>query len=321
MDIVGNRLCLVVFVGAAGWACGGSAGPRVIPTLERVILTPETASLSPGGTQPFQVGGVQSDGSPSTPAVTYSATGGAITASGLYTAGNQGGGFRVVATQVGGSLADTATVTIASSRTYTTTFPLTENPLSEGGNWRDGGTVGLDWTNVSTALGRATGLQCCASYTDATALLTGSWGADQTATATVYATNPLDDCYQEVELRLRSALSAHRSTGYEISFKSSQTSAAYLIIVRWNGPLGDFTYLVNEHGTQYAVKTGDVISAQIVGTVITAYKNGVQMGQATDNTYAGGNPGMGFNLETKVAGCAGTNGDYGYTTFTATDSG
>ena len=43
----------------------------------------------------------------------------------------------------------------AAARTYTTNFPLTENPISEAGNWINGGTVGLDWTNVSTTPGLA----------------------------------------------------------------------------------------------------------------------------------------------------------------------
>ena len=210
--------------------------------------------------------------------------------------------------------------TVSQGRTYTTNFPLAENPISEGGRWANGGRVGLDWTNVSTTPGRATGLQCCASYTDATALLTGLWGPDQQVTATVFAENPRDECYQEVELRLRSALSVHRSTGYEISFKSSRTSAAYLIIVRWNGPLGDFNYLFNTKSPLYGVKTGDVVSARVQGNRITAFKNGVQLAQVADDTFTVGNPGMGFNLETRAAGCGRTNGDYGYTSFTATDS-
>ena len=209
---------------------------------------------------------------------------------------------------------------VATGHNYTTTFPLTENPISDGGRWIDGGTVGLDWTNVSTTPGHAVGHQVGATYTDATALLTGPWGPDQQATGTVFAVNQLDGCYQEVELRLRSALSAHVSTGYEISFKSTSASTAYVIIVRWNGPLGDFTYLANLHGAQYGVQNGDVVSARVVGNVITAYKNGVQMAQATDNTYTTGTPGMGFNLENAPPGCSGTNGNYGYTSFTATDT-
>lgn len=36
--------------------------------------------------------------------------------------------------------------------------------------------------------------------------------------------------------------------------------------------------------------------------------------------WTDGNPGMGFNLENAPFGCSGTNGDYGFTSFTATDA-
>jgi hypothetical protein len=210
--------------------------------------------------------------------------------------------------------------------TYTTVFALSENPISEGGRWVNGGTVGLDWSNVSTTPGLAIGHQVGASFTDATALLTGTWGPDQMTTATVHTVNQNDACFQEAELRLRSALSAHSNTGYEISFHMSQTSEAYVIIVRWNGALGDFTYLFNPtHSTTFAVKDGDVVSAKIVGNLITASINGVQKAQADitsvgGTVYTTGSPGMGFNLENAPAGCSGTNGDYGFTSYSATDA-
>ena len=203
-------------------------------------------------------------------------------------------------------------------RSYTTAFPLTENPISEGGNWINGQTDGLDWHDMSTTPGLAIGHQSGSSYTDGTALLTGAWGPNQTVEAVVHAVNPKDSCYQEVEMRLRSTLTPHSCTGYEISFKATKTSGAYLIIVRWNGPLGDFTYLVNTSGAQYGVTEGDVVKATIVGNVITAYLNGLQVGTATDTTYATGSPGMGMNLETGDSSCIGTNGDYGFKHFTAT---
>jgi hypothetical protein len=203
-------------------------------------------------------------------------------------------------------------------RSYTTAFPLTENPISEGGSWINGQTDGIDWHDMSTTPGLAIGHQSGSSYTDGTALLTGAWGPDQTVEAVVHAVNPKDSCYQEVELRLRSTLTPHSCTGYEISFKATKTSGAYLIIVRWNGPVGDFTYLVNTSGAQYGVTEGDVVKATIVGNVITAYLNGVEVGTASDATYATGSPGMGMNLETGDASCIGTNGDYGFTHYTAT---
>ena len=202
-------------------------------------------------------------------------------------------------------------------RIYTTTFPLSENPISEGGQWINGQAVGLDWHDVSTTPGLAIGHQSGSSYTDGTALLAGAWGPTQTVEAVVHAVNPKESCYQEVEMRLRSNLTAHSCTGYEISFKATKSASAYLIIVRWNGPVGDFTYLKNSTGAQYGIAEGDTVKATIVGNVITAYLNGVAVGTATDSNYATGNAGMGFNLETADPSCIGTNGDYGFTRFTA----
>ena len=77
--------------------------------------------------------------------------------------------------------------------------------------------------------------------------------------------------------------------------------------------------MLNRSGSQYGVKNGDVISAKMVGNVITAYKNGVQLGQTIDNTYASGSPGIGFNLENGTSGCSGTNDEYGFNGYSATD--
>jgi hypothetical protein len=317
-----RRLVRAVPAIALVLACERNSGPAPTLTLQRVILSPAATFVATGGTQQFSVRGRMSDGSAAAVTVTYAATGGTITNGGLYTAGGATGVYRVIATLAGGTLADTAGVTLtpAGSRIFTSSFSLTENPISEGGRWINGGAVGLDWTNVSTTPGLAIGHQVGPSYSDATAVLTGAWGPDQRAAAAVYSVNQNDACAQEVELRLRSAISAHVNTGYEISFKASQSSAAYLIIVRWNGALGDFTYLFNQRGAQYGIKDGDLVAASIVGHLVTAYKNGVPMGQATDSTFAAGAPGMGFNLENGPAGCAGTNGDYGYTSYTATDA-
>ena len=105
------------------------------------------------------------------------------------------------------------------SHSYDTDFPRTESPISDGGRWLNGQTDGLDWTDVSTTPHRAIGHQVGASYTDATAILNGTWGANQRATATVFTTaSTSDSCYSEVELRLRSSIAKHSIRGYEISF-------------------------------------------------------------------------------------------------------
>jgi hypothetical protein len=127
--------------------------------------------------------------------------------------------------------------------------------------------------------------------------------------------NQKEDGNEEVELRLRSSLSAHKATGYEIDFRCSKTDKAYSEIVRWNGPLGDFTYLKRGQGSRFGLQNRDVLKATMIGNVITVYVNGVQTLQVTDDTYKDGSPGMGFYLQGATRG----HDDYGFTSFEASD--
>ncbi len=204
----------------------------------------------------------------------------------------------------------------AAGRGYTTGFAVAENPLSDGGTWLNGKAAGLDWADVATAPGLAHGTQNGArGYDDSTALLTGTWTPDQMARATVRCANPRDDVYEEVALRLRSSLAAHVAIGYEFDFRCTKSGAAYAEIVRWNGPLGKFTYLTRGKGSKYGVASGDTIAATAVGEVLTAYINGVPMLQARDQTFLSGNPGIGFFLQG-----AGAPGNYGLTAFSAANA-
>jgi len=214
---------------------------------------------------------------------------------------------------------------------YSTNFATAENPISEKGKWISGKAVGLDWADVATQPGFAYGTESGRGkdkmvYDDAVALLTGSWGPDQTAVATVHSVDQTGRVFEEVELRLRSSLSPHSSTGYEILFRCLKTPEAYASIVRWDGPLAKFVYLSQKQGAQYGVSDGDLIKAKVVGNVITAYINGVELLQATDDTYSSGSPGMGFWLR-KPGGLLSwlrveenDNVSYGFTTFAAWDS-
>lgn len=306
---------LVVACGSDAVPSGGDGGPEMNAAVDGSVRA------SDGGGRDADAGGAGgSRASDAAGAGGASGAGGSSGAGGASdgaagSGGNDGATGSGDANDSGGSSGDDGS---SGTRTYTTHFSLTENPISEGGNWINGQTTGLDWHDVSTTPGLAIGHQSGSSYTDGTALLTGTWGPTQTVEAVVHAKNQKDSCYQEVEMRLRSSLSAHSCTGYEISFKASTTSGAYLIIVRWNGPVGDFTYLNQYNGAQYGVSEGDTVKATIAGNVITAYLNGVQMGTAMDDTYQDGSPGMGFNLETGDSSCIGTNGDYGFTSLTAT---
>jgi hypothetical protein len=81
-------------------------------TVRQVIVSPKTATLAAGAKQQFTAYGRDSAGDSMGVSVDFSATGGAVTSTGLFTAGVLAGSFDVVATEHGGTLADTATVTV-----------------------------------------------------------------------------------------------------------------------------------------------------------------------------------------------------------------
>jgi hypothetical protein len=204
-----------------------------------------------------------------------------------------------------------------SRTTYTTNFPLTENPISEGGNWINGGTTGLDWTNVQTTTNKAFGTQPGNSpnpFNDSTAVVTGSWANDQSAQATVYVTSAPGSCCAEVELRLRTTITAHSITGYEFNC-SVAPSNPYMEIVVWPGPLepnlSDYPMVATRF--DMGCVNGDVLTATAVGSTLTFSKNGVAVLSSTDGTYAGGAPGIGFYLQNQT----GINANYGFSSFSA----
>ena len=85
-----------------------------LPTLVRVILTPDSAQVDTGHTQQFTATGKFSDSSSAAlSGVTFAATGGTVNSSGLYIAGTTAGTFRVIATK--SALADTSKVVVVAN--------------------------------------------------------------------------------------------------------------------------------------------------------------------------------------------------------------
>ncbi len=215
-------------------------------------------------------------------------------------------------------------------RSYSTRFQTDETPISERGIWLNGKKDGIDWTDIVSRNGVAYGAVTRmgeyerrveqgnqgpdglpeGDYDDPTAVLTGSWGKNQHGKARVFSRNQTDKYYQEVEIRLRSSMTPHACTGYEVFWRCLKTEEGYAEIVRWNGRVRDFTSLKKNTGARYGVKDGDIVEATIVGNVIKGYVNGVEVISATDDTFASGSPGIGFNF-----GVGDTNVDFGLTDF------
>ena len=203
---------------------------------------------------------------------------------------------------------------------YETSFPLTENRISEGKKWIGGSAAGASilaggrllnmgrlWGDVRATAGLAYGVDEPTQFGDPTAIVAGKWGPNQTVTAKVRVKRvPTGRCCHEVELRLRTTISSASITGYE-AYCSVMPDNPYCHITRWNGPNGSYWNFETGSSTTY-LADGDMIEATVTGanpTVITLSKNGTVILQATDTGAAGGgfgpygpwtsgNPGIGF---------------------------
>jgi hypothetical protein len=216
-------------------------------------------------------------------------------------------------------------------RSYSSRFPADEEPISEGGVWLNGKTDGVDWADIVTKGGLAHGALTkmaiaeqraeqgnlvteeaapVGDYDDPTAVLAGPWGPNQHARARVFSRNQTEEYFQEIEIRLRSTIEPHLCSGYEIFWRCLNTENAYSEIVRWNGKVGDFTSLARRVGPEFGVQDGDLVEATIVGSEIKGIVNGVEVISATDDVFASGSPGIGFNF-----GVGNTNVDHGVTWF------
>jgi hypothetical protein len=175
--------------------------------------------------------------------------------------------------------------------TYTTTFLGTEVPLSEGGSWTNGGEVGRDWQDVAKTNGIAYASATSSGYDDCIAHLRG-FSANHYAEAKVHVVNGYaPQSSHEIELLVRFEITPHSARGYEIN---AGYGGAYSQIVRWNGPLNDFTYLDPSGPGFGALVEGDVIRASVVGHVITVTKNGAEVMRVEDSVWSDGNPGLGM---------------------------
>ena len=217
-----------------------------------------------------------------------------------------------------GSL-ETSTNSAATSNTpgYLTSFPDTEDPLTQNGNWVNGGYTGLDWNNCQSTPGFAFGTQSGAKIgADSICILSGSWNATQSAQITVKIKSTSNASEELEEAWVRTTIGAHRVTGYQV-ICSISPSDPFLRISRWDGPQGDNTVLAN---LSTGCVNGDVVKASVTGSTITAYKNGTSMLTATDSKYNSGSPGMGFYIQNILGTAAAADREFGASVFSATGS-
>ena len=96
----------------------------------------------------------------------------------------------------------------------------------------------------------------------------------------------------EIELLLRFSITANDAHGYEVLWGVT----GELNVVRWNGPLGDYTAWNGGSGPNIGEPAdGDVLRAEMTGSILTVYKNAsLVLTAASETTYTTGQPGIGF---------------------------
>lgn len=179
-------------------------------------------------------------------------------------------------------------------KTYETSFPAVENPVSEGGAWVN---VGLDWAGVKTISGgKACGnMTPPGNYNDPYTHLTGFSANHKVSITVFYGAGWVISNNQELEIHLRVTDSANSVQLYEITLINQFSTIIAYNFVRWNGARGNFTILTTTSGTDnWGMITGDVCSAQIIGSNITVDINGVTLFTASDSVLTTGQPGFGF---------------------------
>lgn len=222
---------------------------------------------------------------------------------------------------------------------YYTNFPINELPF-QGSGWKHGFNDGQLWNNLIATPGLISGTQVgvTAGFDDSIAHLTGIWGNDQSATATVVVSRSETSAEstggvnEEVEILLRFSIDQGVATGYECTFSvdPNATNGAYIQLNRWNGALGSFTPLrnltwaTNDSGGAVSIVNGTVVSGSITGTVVTM-KVGASTVLTYDTTadnpkYSSGSPGIGHFYKNNSFGGASSPHDFGFSDFTATST-
>jgi hypothetical protein len=188
----------------------------------------------------------------------------------------------------GGSAA-TGGATGGGALSYSTTFPVDENPISENGAWS---AIASPWLRIRSVGGIAKADAYVTGYNDNYAILSG-FGPDVEITATVYISGGAP--FGEILLLARMAHTATTLRGYEFLYDGDGS----VQLMRWNGPSGDFSPMGGEGSSPGPLEDNDQLRMRVVGDTITAFHrrppaDWVQIGQTVDATFADGQPGLGF---------------------------
>jgi hypothetical protein len=165
---------------------------------------------------------------------------------------------------------------IPSIVTYSTTFPATENPISEGGMWVKN--LSNDWAEMRTTGGNAVGTQVDNTFDDSYSILQGDWGVNYELDAVIFRSGSISAANHEVELNVRFKDTATTVRGYEVLLNKDGAIQCFRWVDGLVGDSGRFTEITAESGTAAvgAVADGALFKVRIVGNLITVFYQGSQ---------------------------------------------
>ena len=193
----------------------------------------------------------------------------------------------------------------------TYTYPnLTENPISDGGKWKNQGAATGGWTVVQSNAGTLFGTNTVGGTADSYAYLDPSvgMGNDYLITGVCHRDASVVDGGTdfEIELHIRMTDDATHVFTYELDLSNTIGGAGYQF-VRWTGTNGSFTDLSSQvtdsglaHGTpqdldSYTIQVkGSAVITKVNGSTMFTYTLGSGTGDTSPLTT--GNPGVGFDL-------------------------
>jgi hypothetical protein len=172
---------------------------------------------------------------------------------------------------------------------FSTSFSTSESPISEGGAWTHN--ASNPWQKIQTTGANAIAAAYTEVFDDAYAYLTNWSGNNYEIIASVYWPGGRAG---EVELLLRVSDSASQVKAYECLYNV----AGSWQIVRWNGPLGDYTVIHQGGSVPGSGRDGNQIRATVVGSTITMYwraspsDSWATLGSVNDSVLTSGKPGI-----------------------------
>lgn len=127
--------------------------PAEAAQLTALTISPKTVTLAPGATRQFTATANWSTGATTVPPISYRAlNGGSVSLTGLFTAPTTGGTYRVEVSHTGGTLKDTATVTVTSPTATLTSLSISPKTVTVPTGGTQQFNASAVWSNGTTAL-------------------------------------------------------------------------------------------------------------------------------------------------------------------------